>query len=260
VKLWIRSDLHCSLDALTTSFEDAPEHDVAVLAGDIWSSIDKQIRMLDSITEKPVVVVAGNHEFDAKCLPIELMAAEVAAKRAGRRVRFLERSATVIQGVRFVGGTMWTDLNLYGSDARSFSMSHAQVNGSEFKSIYNDLPDVAGMPRLPFSPEDARRIHLQTREKIEEVMAQPFDGPTVVVTHHAPSKRSIAERWQGDVGSPAFASDLTGFIERLQPALWIHGHVHDSFDYSIGKTRVICNPAGFEGENPRYDPNLIVEV
>ena len=83
----------------------------------------------------------------------------------------------------------------------------------------------------------------------------------MVITHHSPTPRSIAPRFRGSVLNPAFASDLEPLITRYQPALWIHGHMHNSVDVALGATRVLANPGGYDAaENPRYDPVLCVEV
>ena len=85
-----------------------------------------------------------------------------------------------------------------------------------------------------------------------------FDG---WITHHSPTPRSIALRFRGSVLNPAFASDLEPLIARYQPALWIHGHMHNSVDVALGATRVLANPGGYDAaENPEYDPVLCVEV
>lgn len=260
MKIWVLSDLHCSLAELADIVEDAPEHDVLVLAGDLAGGLDSQIRAIDAVSQRPVVIVAGNHEYWHRILPIEIAAAEVAAMRS-RRVRFLERSSCVVKGVRFVGGTLWSDFLLFGSDAKSLSMAWAQANNADFRSILaQERSPLSLGPAPSFSPEDARRMHFETKKVIDEVLSQPFDGPSVVVSHHAPSMRSVASRWREDAGSPGYASDLDGMIERLKPDLWIHGHLHEAADYEIGRTRVLSNPKGFNDENPLFDRHLVVEI
>src|SRR6185295_12942775 len=99
---------------------------------------------------------------------------------------------------------------------------------------------------------------------LEERFAEPHEGPTVVVTHFAPARGSIAARFAGSPLNACFVSDLEPQIRRWQPALWLHGHTHDSFDYRIGATRVVANPRGYvlkgEIENRRFDPSLTLEV
>ncbi len=98
--------------------------------------------------------------------------------------------------------------------------------------------------------------------------AVPFDGPSVIVTHHLPGSRSIAARFQGSSLNPAFASALEWLIERSEPLLWVHGHTHSSCDYHIGTTRILCNPKGYGPDhvrqtpitNPQFYPRLVIEV
>ena len=114
-------------------------------------------------------------------------------------------------------------------------------------------------------PVDAQKLHNESLAFLEDAFAEPFDGPTVVVTHHAPSRLSIHKDFGGDRLNAAFASELDSLIARWQPHLWIHGHVHRSCDYSTGKTRVVCNPRGYDGgdkgpENKGSNMFKIVEV
>ena len=111
-----------------------------------------------------------------------------------------------------------------------------------------------------WSPADAHAAHQTARTYIESVLEVEHDGPTVVVTHHAPSPLSISPQFFGSPLNPAFASDLTATIMRYQPDVWVHGHVHHSAGYLVGETQIVCNPRGYEGENPDFDPALILDI
>ena len=119
-----------------------------------------------------------------------------------------------------------------------------------------------------FTPEQALALHRESRAWLEAELARPWDGKTVVVTHHAPHPMSIAPKYRGDPITPAFVSDLSAVIERHQPNLWIHGHTHASFDYVVPgtKTRVVCNPRGYRDrrtglpENPTFAWDKVVEI
>ena len=114
-------------------------------------------------------------------------------------------------------------------------------------------------PWQRFVPETAYRMHHQSRLFIDTALkADPVK--TVVVTHHLPHARSIPPRFTGDLLNAAYASDLSGVIEVGRPALWVHGHTHDSCDYMVGDTRIVCNPRGYDDENARFDPMLVVRV
>ena len=120
------------------------------------------------------------------------------------------------------------------------------------------------------SPRHLDHFHTLHRELIDLDLATSFDGPTVVVTHHAPHPRSLRSPMFIDDTDASFASDLSAVIERYEPALWIHGHLHNASDYQVGATRVVCNPRGYvtfrsksgaeASENFFFDPLKVVEI
>jgi len=125
----------------------------------------------------------------------------------------------------------------------------------------NDYRQIAAQrnPWKRFLPQTAYRIHRDSRQFIEAaVKSNP--GSMVVITHHLPHPRSISERFKGDLLNAAYASDLSDLVEQGQPALWVHGHTHDSSNYRVGSTRIVCNPRGYDDENKSFDPALIVEI
>lgn len=124
---------------------------------------------------------------------------------------------------------------------------------------------VEGQRRMRFLPTHTAALHTLELNFIVKRLREPFDGNTVVVTHHAPHPGSVQARYRGDALSPAFASDLTDILERYRPELWIHGHDHASHDYSVGQTRILSNQAGYPRpgggrENPAFNPLLVVEL
>jgi predicted phosphodiesterase len=257
-RIRVLSDLHIEFGDIELPRVEA---DVAVLAGDVHvglASARWSLALADRLGV-PVVLVAGNHEhyggardsgtYLARTVA-ELRA--VAASSEGRLV-FLERQSAVVAGVRFVGCTLWTDFGLFGDPAES--MAHAEIGMTDFRAI-NRAPSVR------FMANDARREFMAARDFLEREFASPWAAPTVVVTHHLPSARSVAPGLRGDALNPCYASHLDALVERSGAALWAHGHSHGSADYRIGATRVICNPRGYFGQalNPRFDPALTADV
>jgi hypothetical protein len=116
--------------------------------------------------------------------------------------------------------------------------------------------------RIRFTANDACREFMLAVRFLKAELAQPFAGPTVVVTHHLPSLRSVPERFKNDRLSAAFASHLDELVAASGTDLWCHGHTHSSCDYVIGTTRVLCNPRDYDdfAVNPRFDPGLTAEV
>lgn len=247
MKLWIMSDLH--LDAHPFDLRiPSPTPDMLVVAGDVATPLSAGIRWLRKITDLPIVMVAGNADFHGTRISEEKALARQLAVEAG--IHFLEEDAAIIGGVRFLGATLWTDYMLDGD--YSGSMKAATVGMTDHREI--------GTGYGAFRPEDAVSAHHRGRAWLDGMLSHPFDGPTVVVTHHAPTPRSISSRFAGDPLNPAFASDLSDLILRHQPDLWVHGHVHEHCDYQVAATRVICNPRGYASEPTGFDAELVINA
>lgn len=261
MKIQIASDLH--LEFLARRFPDyrvvePAEADVLVIAGDIH----KGNRAIEAFRDWPIPVlyVHGNHE--AYHHDYAEMVKSLRETAEGTNVRVLECDEHVHGGIRFLGCCLWTDYRLYG-DRQAEAMAEA-----ERTLIDHELIKLNGNF---FLPRDAEALHLSSRAWLENKLQESFNGPTVVITHHAPHPASIHPRFAGSLLNPAFITDLGPLVE--QADVWIHGHVHDSFDYRVGKTRVIANPRGYtlnrsdaqstaelQWENPMFDARMVIEV
>lgn len=255
MKLYVASDLHLEFGNDWKPLDI--DYDVLVLAGDIHKTT-KGFRRYRGWNDRRMVYVAGNHEFYRQNLPATLR--EFQGLRAESELAgsfFLEKSSAEIDGVRFLGCTLWTDFLVHGEALQADAMTIAGDEMSDYSSIVI-LKD--GPTKVKLAPDDTLRLHQQSRAWLERELAKPHDGPTVVVTHHAPSIRSV-ERYRSDLISAAYASNLEALIERYQPALWIHGHSHTACDYQIGQTRVVCNPRGYPAETfTGFRPRLVIEI
>lgn len=115
---------------------------------------------------------------------------------------------------------------------------------------------------ISFSTGKSIELHEESLAWLRLALTHPFDGKTVVITHHLPSMSSVAQRYKTDLLSACFASELSHLFGEM--SVWIHGHTHDSCDYEMNGTRVVCNPRGYvrssHAENPRFNPSLIIQV
>jgi hypothetical protein len=113
-----------------------------------------------------------------------------------------------------------------------------------------------------YSPKKMIQLHEKSLDWLQQELENPFDGKTVVITHHLPSMSSVAERYKQDLLSACFSSELAHLFGKM--SLWIHGHTHDSCDCEMNGTRVVCNPRGYvrsnHAENPEFNPSLIIEI
>jgi len=247
MKLHILSDLHTEFSDFEPPATDA---DTIILAGDIGvgtSGIEWAARQF---AELPVVYVPGNHEYYHHDIGITRQL----ESGARPNIHVLSDGRLELDGVRFLGTTLWTDFRLYGEGEAWSSRQKAKVLIEDFRSIRNG--------GRHFTPEDSVRIHESSKVWLAGELDEEFDGPTVVVTHHLPAAPSIASRYLNDPLNPAFASRLEDIIEKYQPELWIHGHTHVPCDYKIFGTRVVCNPRGYPSElsGGGFLPGLVVEA
>ena len=226
--------------------------DVVVLAGDIHVKNRGLQWIFKQNFEVPVLYVLGNHEFYREQFPGLIDQLKVEAE--GTNVRVLENDSVEIGGYRFFGCTFWSDMELL-DDQHTSSMAAA-----DFMNDYK-LISLSKTNRL-LSPEDTKAWHAKSVRKLTEFFKAGETERSIVVTHHAPSIKSIVARYRVYPVSAAFASNMEDFIRDHQPPLWIHGHTHESFDYRIGKTRIVCNPRGYAStaENKEFRPDFTVGV
>ncbi|SEL82092.1 Calcineurin-like phosphoesterase [Variovorax sp. YR750] len=276
MKLLILSDLHLKFGTFLVPKAD---YDVVILAGDISVPGSKALRWArrsENFGETvPILFVPGNHEFYQGVLQTSLKEMALTAKACN--VHLLAQGDVVIAGVRFLGCTLWTDFELPiqtkagGQVDVERAMKAAKVHLNDYSLIrWAEAPapsdaSTATKPRKRrLTPEDTRALHQSDRAWLARKLAEPFDGPTVVVTHHAPHRNSLAPHYQSDWLSPAFVSELPDAFFKV-PSLWVHGHLHESYDYPVGNCRVVCNPRGYmrhgrDMENKRFNPGLVVNL
>jgi predicted phosphohydrolase len=254
VRLRLLSDLHLESGNWIPPVTEA---DVVILAGDVWKSERGLEWASQHFRPECTVVLAGNHEHYGQSYQAVIANCRSSAAEFG--CHFLENEIVILGDVRFIGATLWTDFALNGDGGlQKQSMDCARQMINDFRLIQW----VEAGQKRQFQPIDAMRLHHESRGFLEAELGKPFDGPTVVVTHFLPHRKSIAERFIGSPLNPAFCSDMSALIEESQPVLWLHGHSHDSCDYLVGKTRVVCNPRGYHPDelNPDFDPCLVLEV
>jgi Icc-related predicted phosphoesterase len=237
------SDLHREFKRGTPTPPDPSEYDMVVLAGDI----DKGARGLawaEATFDAPVVYVPGNHEYYGFDYDDTNAALEATEALFPDRLKVLQCGSTVIQGVRFIGATLWTDLRDPGVSPHQQADYDAYVerNISDF--------DVIWRARRKWRADDARGVYEVHSGFIGAMLAQRHDGPTVVVTHFLPTREAIATKYAGSSLNGYFANSLDALMDGYQPRAWIFGHTHEvqRFHHRSG-VECCCNPFGYPGEN-----------
>lgn len=257
MKLWVFSDLHLEHSALPELA--VPDADVCVVAGDLLTKgVLPSLRWLDEnvAPHMPVVFCAGNHEYYRAFLR-ESVASGREYKGSGR-VHFLEDRSVTLDGVTFCGATLWTDFDLLGEDWSDVAQRAAAADLNDYR-----LVKYAKTPFKPLYPVHTFQKHVVSRRFLEDCLRERDGRKLVFVTHHAPSMRSVEERYRKDPLTAAYASDLEHMMTEVRgPDLWVHGHLHNRSDYVVGSTRVVCNPRGYpkERSSALFDAANVVEI
>ena len=248
MKLQILSDLH--LEFVHCKIEKT-NADVIILAGDIHIGKRGLNWARENFLKQEVIYVLGNHEFYNEATP--KLIEKLKAQSEKTNIHLLENESIVINGVRFLGCTLWTDFNLF--ENFEDAMNTAKLYMTDYKRIrispqYNKI-----------QPSYTAVLHNRSKLWLQKEMESCKEDKTVIISHHAPSIKSIPENDRNDPLIAAYASDMDTFVSWSNAKLWIHGHIHKASDYSIGQTRVVCNPRGYPNENiNNFNPILILEI
>ena len=254
MKFALASDVHLEFGQL--EIKNTKKADVLILSGDILVAnklgrVDNTVNIVGEGTQSDryhkfmkqacsefshVIYVMGNHEhyygdFEQSANIIRDAFSYLP------NLHFLEKSIFVLDGVTFIGGTLWTDFN----KRDTVTMSVCEQSMNDFHIVRN------GPHKL--SPRAAYEDHHDMLAYIRSAIELNPTGKFVIVGHHAPSKQSIHQRYAHESHiNGAYSSDLEYLMHEFpQIKIWTHGHTHYPFDYKVNKTRVICNPRGYIG-------------
>jgi Icc-related predicted phosphoesterase len=249
MRIQLLSDLHIECG----DFDYIPcESDVVVLAGDIHTKergIEWALKAIPRTV--PVIYVLGNHEFWGKAYP--KLITEINAVVQGTNIQVLENKMISIADVNFYGATLWTNFEIFGN---------ARVSGYECQSLMKDYKKIRRTPSYSkLRSIDTAIIHAHSVSWLRKELQKNQGAKNVVITHHAPSLRSVTLESYKEKTVPAYVSNLEAVIAEAGPTIWLHGHLHNSSDYRLGECRVMCNPRGYPGMiNPEFDPEFHFEV
>jgi predicted phosphohydrolase len=250
LRLHVLSDLHLEHAAYPVAPAAA---DVIVLAGDIATGTRGVAWARSWAGGLPVLYIAGNHEFYGHDFSRLLDALRETA--AGSSVHVLEDDEVVLHGVRFLGCSLWTDFAFDGADRRLRTMSLCERMVSDYGQI------TFGGAARPLEAADTLAAHRRSRAWLTARLAQHWDGPTVVVTHHSPVIRARPEQPLLRAIAGAFASDVSELMGAERVSLWIYGHTHRVADLDVRGTRVLSNPRGYPHQPVEgFDPRLVADV
>jgi predicted phosphodiesterase len=280
LRIHVVSDLHVDIAGNAMASPPPIDADVTVVAGDAAAPGTialHRVRDLYPDRSRPLIYIPGNHDFYShyeKHQP-ELKTTWEDQKRrmpeiAGDlSITLLDDSTAEVGGVLFIGSTLWTDMS-----ARPPYMTHAEAVRTAERGMndYRLIKTGAGRSRDKLTAAATVAAHAVAVSFIKRALVdRPKHLTSVVVTHHAPSRRSLLCWTREDPNRIndldwCYASDCEALMSgEAAPRLWVHGHIHANQDYQIGETRIVANPRGYplrggRRENPDFDPALVIEI
>jgi len=240
MKLLVYSDLHNEFAVFEGPKIDLGDVDGVVLCGDTDLGTKGAAWALRTFKKIPVLYVAGNHEYYGSNIRLVNEALEE-FDRNNQGFYFLKNREVILNGVRFLGCTLWTDFMLYGIERHHEAKRCAKKRMADFEVINIETDD--GFRRL--HPDDTIRFHKESIQFLTERLSMPYKGKTVVLSHHAPARSLIPEKHLNSILNPAFVNSLEKLILRYEPDLWIYGHTHENGEYVLGDTRLVSNQRGY---------------
>lgn len=251
MKIRLLSDLHTEfrLPYKTHQMSEYRGEDVLVLAGDIASGSTNTMDVIKHFRDlgfPQIIYVPGNHEYygtgfdefnakmENKCMEFD-------------NVHFLNPGTVTIDGVKFIGATLWTNF----AD-NPFSQSAAKRGINDFRMIRD------------FDVNRCAKTYYEHIDYIKDQYEQRGDNKVVVVSHFLPARECIAPRYRGvDLINDYFANDLGDYISTMSDTTWLFGHTHDATNITLGDTRVVANPHGYYNamnDGLGFDPFKTIEV
>ncbi len=238
MKLRIVSDLHIEHDPQELPIMDDEDKQVLILGGDITPNVGKYREFLRDLSYrfKDIIIIYGNHEYYGHKFG-ELKDDMNDMCTEFKNVHLLDNMAINLDGVAIYGGTLWT---------------------SAYKDIWYGLNDFNVVTYI----EDGINMYSEEYDNSLAHLDEMIPEFDVVITHHAPSYKSVAPMFENSPYNKYFVNNLDGLVQKggEKLKLWVHGHCHNSSNYQIDNCTVICNPKGYFKENKDYNNELIYEI
>lgn len=256
MKLGVLSDLHLEGSNMDL---DNPDWDCLIIPGDLSADLDLVSYFFAyKAPQIPIIYVMGNHEYEGRSLNgTKKLMKEIVSEFP--HIHLLDNESVVIDGVKFIGSTLWSNFELDGMEQKIQHMNWARTNVVDFSAITYEREGL----RTKLTPEHMVKLNEEAVKFLEfELKNNPFDGEKVVVTHFAPHPNSLAQEYRHKM-SAYWVNNLEHLMGFSR--YWFHGHTHNSFNYDVEGTQVVCNARGFSrlfniNANTSFDKQLSLQI
>lgn len=258
----VMSDLH--LENSNMSMEGLA-CDILVFPGDICTDFSVIERLLQySIPSHiKIVMVPGNHEYEGKRFK-DVIPKLKELEKDFENFHILQNESIDIDGIHFIGTTLWSNFEGSGIQWKSELKKWSKQNIVDFSYIFKENKEEFGPKFIAWNPDDMEEEFNKAYAFLEyELRRNPVNSPKFVVTHFAPHKNSVAKQYENQIHNAYWVNhlpELMGFCD-----YWVHGHTHNTFNYEVEGTNVICNPRGYSkiydlSQNLSFNKLFYIEI
>jgi len=254
MNLHILNDLHTEFGDMKVPYIDS---DIVILAGDISVGISSYKWIENKFKNKKVIFVPGNHEYYYNNMT-DLLKEFKERSIKSNNITVLDNDRLDIDDTVFLGCTMWTDFMLYDNQETAMHYSEIAMNDYNYIKIMTEDRHKEGL----INANDLLTLNKKSTDFLKRELKNTGNKKVVVITHTAPSLKSSLPIYKNDILTASFVIDLEDMIKENNIDLWCHGHLHNSCDYIIHDTRVVCNPRGYKNhsENPEFKKDMIITI
>jgi len=224
---------------------DTDKQEVCLLPGDVHEYGNKGTLLIEILKTmcdrfKHVVFTTGNHEYYGTSI-LRFHDKLTKAMEDVDNFTYLQNGSYIdFDNTRIIGATLWSDTSSINLLAKHLMNDYKRIRIGPSRSPY----------QRTLVPCNTTGLHREHRYQINlRILSTPEDMKIIVMTHHAPSYKSIATRFIGDKMNPAYATDIE--MDKW-PDYWIHGHIHEASNYMHNGCNVLCNPGGYIGEHTNF--------
>jgi len=244
MRIQVLSDIHAEFhtdsgEQFITEYLRPKGVDVLIIAGDIGvgKSLVYSLKLITKQYENAsVLYIPGNHDFYNSSFSSILSKLQILADSIDN-LTLLNNKMISINGANFVGAPLWF------RKKKEYKAYSAMINDFHLISNFED------------------KVFKENKKSLR-FLDWHVNEDSIVITHHVPTSRSTPARYVGDPVNMFFLCDMEGLIKERKPKLWVHGHTHDSFNYMLEKTHIVCNPLGYLGRqvNAEFIPNMMIDL
>lgn len=265
--LQFASDIHLEMRKTIPIIKPVKDKNVYLcLCGDIGNpyleNYEKFLKIHSELFTH-ILIISGNHEYYSVRNIVSIgetdaMIEKIVSKY--KNITYLNKSGLIIDGVKFIGCTLWSDVSSIPDIAEKVMNDYKYIyvkknkknnkkNKNQDKSQNSSDEKYKRLLKASDVCEMNKECIEWIKHEINKFKETDKYKKIIILTHHAPSFSMLNK---SDVYSPCYATNYNDIMGK-PVSIWISGHSHHSNHIRINNTLCVSNCMGYPGEKVNYD-------